>query len=694
MPGNRIGPLLALSLSLAAVGCGAGMNAAGNASFSLDAPADHVTTAAKLKFAVHPFAGQAAKVQWSVSGGDDETGPGEIDSNGVYTPPAYVTAPTVRVEITAALESDPSQRATESITVAPAVSVSPQNIALTPGSQTRLYASIAQVGAGAVRWNADGGRFSGSHCQASHNAFTQCSVTYTAPAAAAPVGAEISLHASLRAYPATQAAARLLLNGAASASPLENETMQTGADVLGTSGGNAHDSANQYCCGGTLGALLEIGGQRYVLSNNHVLARTDQASPGEEILQPGLLDTDCGYAPAYTVASLSYFPRLQDPATNVDAAIAQASSGALDPAGQILGFGAAGNGTLGNAPPARDAEDLTRPGARLPEVVKSGRTTGLTCGGISHLAVDLTVDYNTSCDGSGEAFSKTFTNQIAITGAAFADSGDSGALLADQQTAQPVGLIFSGNAEETFANPINDVLRELSRAADKNSPGAEASIVGGDHHAVTCLQYDTQKPSATAAAVPADRMIAAQETVTRLRTELMAAHPEILEVAAGASMDSPGAPAAVLYVDSSRPQPAIPPLLAGLRTVLVPANPADLAAGREPSVTPPSPDLSTISRAMVDAAIEVKQQVSATLRQDPAIFGIGVGKSMDNPAEAAISIFVQRGKTPRAMPATLGGVRVQYLFQDAPRAFNWKHDSNQMRHASCSRRSAAAPFSF
>ena len=64
---------------------------------------------------------------------------------------------------------------------------------------------------------------------------------------------------------------------------------------------------------------------------------------------------------------------------------------------------------------------------------------------------------------------------------------------------------------------------------------------------------------------------------------------------------------------------------------------------------------------------------------------------MDNPAEAAISVFVQRGQTPRAMPATLGGIRVQYLFQDAPRAFNWKHEANPMAHASCSLRKTNPP---
>jgi hypothetical protein len=40
---------------------------------------------------------------------------------------------------------------------------------------------------------------------------------------------------------------------------------------LGTSGGWGYDLANGYCCGGTLGSLINIGGVQYILSNYHVL---------------------------------------------------------------------------------------------------------------------------------------------------------------------------------------------------------------------------------------------------------------------------------------------------------------------------------------------------------------------------------------------------------------------------------------
>src|SRR5712664_2432543 len=84
-----------------------------------------------------------------------------------------------------------------------------------------------------------------------------------------------------------------------------NEQAQSGAIVLGTSGGDANDFSTNTsahtitCCGGTLGALVVRGGTQYILSNNHVLARTDMgqtqitdpAHIGDPIIQPGLVDT-------------------------------------------------------------------------------------------------------------------------------------------------------------------------------------------------------------------------------------------------------------------------------------------------------------------------------------------------------------------------------------------------------------------
>jgi hypothetical protein len=46
---------------------------------------------------------------------------------------------------------------------------------------------------------------------------------------------------------------------------------------------------------------------------------------------------------------------------------------------------------------------------------------------------------------------------------------------------------------------------------------------------------------------------------------------------------------------------------------------------------------------------------------DPAIFGVGVTQSQDNPAEAALLVLVDINRNPQSMPATVSGLRLRYL---------------------------------
>src|SRR5262249_24971815 len=69
---------------------------------------------------------------------------------------------------------------------------------------------------------------------------------------------------------------------------------------LGTSGGWRSDEVNGFCCGGTLGALIQVNGTRYILSNYHVFesdivdgGNNLIATNGSPIIQPGLIDIRC-----------------------------------------------------------------------------------------------------------------------------------------------------------------------------------------------------------------------------------------------------------------------------------------------------------------------------------------------------------------------------------------------------------------
>ena len=118
----------------------------------------------------------------------------------------------------------------------------------------------------------------------------------------------------------------------------EHRTAQSWPIKLGTSGGNVNDASSQYCCSGTLGALVTDDTDQYILSNNHVLAGTNQGIIGEGINHPGMIDQGCGQTGV--VASLSNFAPISFTSLNtVDAALALVVDGAVDPSGIILDIG-------------------------------------------------------------------------------------------------------------------------------------------------------------------------------------------------------------------------------------------------------------------------------------------------------------------------------------------------------------------
>ena len=235
---------------------------------------------------------------------------------------------------------------------------------------------------------------------------------------------------------------------------------------LGTSGGNINDSSKGFCYGGTLGALVEdTSGTEYILSNNHVLARTNAAASGEDIIQPGLIDQSpaCFKDSTDIVADLSEFVPIlfktkgTMPANAVDAAIAKVRVGNVDPTGLIIDIG-----TL--------SSDTVAPSLAM-AVKKSGRTTGLTNGNIT--AVNATIDVSY---GSGKT--ARFINQIVVGTGDFIAAGDSGSLMVEDVVTNPraVGLLFAGSNTTAIANPIDDVLNAFNVSMVGSGPSA--SLMG------------------------------------------------------------------------------------------------------------------------------------------------------------------------------------------------------------------------
>lgn len=230
---------------------------------------------------------------------------------------------------------------------------------------------------------------------------------------------------------------------------------QTPPIQLGTSGGWRYDLANGYCCGGTLGSLVQIGSTKYILSNYHVLeadivsgGNNRVAATGDYVIQPGMIDVGCNAATAQNVATL--VKRSSLPGSNVDAAIAAIMPGMVREDGAILEIGTISSQTV--------AASLSQ------AVKKSGRTTGLTRSKVTGLNATISVQYENECAG-GAAFVKTFTGQIVIQnkGSRFLNSGDSGSLMVEDVATNPraVGLLFAGSSSTAIANPIGQVLAFL-----------------------------------------------------------------------------------------------------------------------------------------------------------------------------------------------------------------------------------------
>jgi hypothetical protein len=314
----------------------------------------------------------------------------------------------------------------------------------------------------------------------------------------------------------------------------------------GSSGSNVNDASRAFCCGGTLGSLVTKGGVQYILSNNHVLARMDQAAPGEDISQPGLIDNGC--QTATVVADFSQAVPLGT--ANVDAALAAVRSGQMNSTGSILDIGVpcstAGTPRVGLS------------------VAKSGRTTGCQTGTIGSINTNVSVQYQKGC-GSGKKFTISYTNQVVINSSSFSAGGDSGSLIVsgactttDGDNA-PVALLFAGSSSSTIGNPIQDVVSALG-----------ISFVGTS----SCSAPTATVSPAAFGTEPLQNDIDFATMVKDRHAPDMMRNPEIIGVGVGVTDEDSSKVAVVVYVDSTRPmQPRVPTTIDGVPVKVVPTDP-------------------------------------------------------------------------------------------------------------------------
>jgi hypothetical protein len=532
------------------------------------------------------------------------------------------------------------------------VSITPTSATVVVGQPEAFQATVSGSTNTAVTWQVNG--VAGG---SSTSGTITTSGAYTAPAQV-PNPATVSVSAVSQADTTKSASASVQI-----VASNNNQQAQSIPVKLGTSGGNANDSSKQgafiYCCGGTLGSLLQREGTFYILSNNHVLARSDSASVGDAIIQPGLIDANCSSTGTTTVANLSQFVNLQTAGTNVDAAIAQIVTGTVDTTGNILSLGATASGSTPDPGPPHAGSGIT---ANLGETVaKSGRTSGLSCSVVDASSVTTTVSYQTGCN-TGTTFSVTYTGQVSVSGGAFSASGDSGSIIVDSNTADPVALLYGGSDTDTVGNPVSDVLSAL-----QDSQGNLPTFVGTSttHQVIGCQIASNVVKTVPAALSITQAQLAQAQRARDLHAPELLGNPYIQAIGVGASVDHPGEAAVVLVVNPGQIPTALPDQLEGIATRIVQASGAgphgvfdmDTAARIAPALDTFA--VQSLSHQEMARAKSVHAAHVSELMKQPGVQGVGITSSADAPGEAALMIFVVRGAARNPIPVLIDGLRTR-----------------------------------
>jgi len=221
---------------------------------------------------------------------------------------------------------------------------------------------------------------------------------------------------------------------------------------------------------GTLGCWVTKNGQKVILSNNHVLANSNDAETGDPILQPGPFDG--GNFPQDHIANLEQFVPIAFEGEPSECQFANAVISVFN-----LGCRAINSNTRYRVTNVQAADNLVDAAIARPlnpadikdeilnigliqgtvqgelgmAIKKSGRTTGFTAGEIQQVDVTANVEY-----GAGQI--ALFTDQL-LAGA-MSQGGDSGSAVLDDDN-RLTGLLFAGSDTTTIINRIENVFSAL-----------------------------------------------------------------------------------------------------------------------------------------------------------------------------------------------------------------------------------------
>lgn len=222
---------------------------------------------------------------------------------------------------------------------------------------------------------------------------------------------------------------------------------------------------------GTLGCWVKKNDKHYMLSNNHVLANSNEGSIGDSILQPGPYDG--GTVANDQIGTLSEFVPIQFNETVNPCQFANGAAAFLNFLAKMIGSKSRMKSVrvqaATNLVDCAIAEPLN-PNDMKNEILnignilgvenatlgmglkKSGRTTGYTTGSVQQIDVTSQVSYGTNKVA-------TFTDQL-LAGA-MSEGGDSGSAVLNDNN-KIVGLLFAGSSTTTIINRIQNVFQALN----------------------------------------------------------------------------------------------------------------------------------------------------------------------------------------------------------------------------------------
>ena len=223
---------------------------------------------------------------------------------------------------------------------------------------------------------------------------------------------------------------------------------------------------------GTLGCWVQKGDLLYLLSNNHVIANSNEAQIGDLILQPGSYDG--GINPEDLIAELSDFIPIsfQEEMQSTSSNLSRWITSCLNTLSRLLGsqtrlkayrIQSRDNKTDCAIAKPLSVEDIAQEILQIGTIAaikeaelgmhvkKSGRTTGLTTGTIEQTDVTVSVSY---------VYNKTAVFSDQLLAGAMSQGGDSGSAVLDIHN-NLVGLLYAGSETSTLINRIQNVFEEL-----------------------------------------------------------------------------------------------------------------------------------------------------------------------------------------------------------------------------------------